>query len=115
MHRLSELRSVQLEISSNCQAGCQECARWKSFGGKQIPNPNIEFGAKGNMPLEMIKETFTRKNLPNFNFIALDGNYGDSLIHPQSLEIIEYLLLNLLLKSSIYARLILLSRLSSVG
>ena len=37
MHRLSELRSVQLEISSNCQAGCQECARWKSFGGRHKP------------------------------------------------------------------------------
>ncbi len=94
MHKLSELKSVQLEISSNCQAGCQECARWKSFGGKQIPNPNIDFGAKGNMPLEMIKETFTRKNLPNFEFIALDGNYGDSLIHPQSLQIMEHLLLD---------------------
>lgn len=93
MHKLSELKSVQLEISSNCQAGCQECARWKSFGGKQIPNPNIDFGAKGNMSLDLIKNTFDRKQLPVFEFIALDGNYGDSLIHPQSLEIMEHLLL----------------------
>jgi hypothetical protein len=94
MHKASELKKVQLEISSNCQAGCMECSRWKMLEGKQIPNPNVKFGAAGNMSFDVIKETFNRQNLPVFEFIALDGNYGDSLIHPQSLEIIEYLLLN---------------------
>ena len=93
MHRANELKEVQLEISSNCQAGCMECSRWKILDGKQIPNPNISFGAAGNMSIDLLKETFDRKILPVFEFIALDGNYGDSLIHPQSLEIIEHLLL----------------------
>lgn len=93
MHKANELKEVQLEISSNCQAGCMECSRWKMLDGKQIPNPNVKFGAAGNMSIDLIKETFDRKILPVFEFIALDGNYGDSLIHPQSLEIIEHLLL----------------------
>jgi hypothetical protein len=93
MHKANELREVQLEISSNCQAGCMECGRWKMHGDKQILNPNIKFGPAGNMKFDLIKEVFDREKLPEFNFIALDGNYGDSLIHPQSLEIMEYLFL----------------------
>ena len=42
MHRANELRGVQLEWSSNCQAGCMECGRWKMHGDKQILNPNIK-------------------------------------------------------------------------
>jgi hypothetical protein len=93
MHPASELRGVQLELSSNCQAGCMECGRWKSWGDKQILNPNLKFGPAGNISADLIKDVFDRKKLPVFDFIALDGNYGDSLIHPQSLEIVEYLLL----------------------
>lgn len=91
MHPESELKSVQLELSSNCQAGCMECGRWKTWGDKQILNPNLKFGNEGNIKVDLIKSVFDRKKLPVFNFIALDGNYGDSLIHPQSLEIMEYL------------------------
>ena len=76
MFKQSALEGVQLEISSNCNAGCMECGRWKTHGDKQILNPNLKFGPAGNMDIDLIKEVFVRKNLPLFYFLSLDGNYG---------------------------------------
>lgn len=84
---INELESVQVEFTSNCNAMCLDCAR--NINGVKL-NPNIEFGEKGNMSFELFKSVFNKETLPNLKKIEIDGNYGDSLIHPQSYEFLEY-------------------------
>lgn len=87
MIKLEDLESIQLEITSNCNAMCLDCAR--NIDGVKL-NPYVEFGKAGNMSFELFKSILNKKTLPNFKKLELDGNFGDSLIHPQSYEFMEY-------------------------
>ena len=83
-----DIKEIMIEITSNCQAMCLDCGR--NLDGVKL-NPNLQFGTAGNMKFETFKSVFNKKVLPNFDKTHFDGNFGDSMIHPESLEFVKYL------------------------
>ena len=73
MIKLQDLESIQLEITSNCNAMCLDCAR--NIDGVKL-NPYVEFGKAGNMSFELFKSILNKKTLPNFKKLELDGKFN---------------------------------------
>ena len=69
------LKAIQIEISSNCNAGCLECARWVNEESKQQLNPKLNFGHKGNFPIELFRNIFQADKLKSLRGLFFDGNY----------------------------------------
>lgn len=78
------IRHVELEISSHCNANCPLCPR-NLFGY----NYNTGYVTK-NLSLSEIKTIFPKKFLNKLEYFTLEGNYGDPLMNPQLLDIIKY-------------------------
>jgi MoaA/NifB/PqqE/SkfB family radical SAM enzyme len=88
MIKTSDIDEIMIEITSNCQAMCLDCGR--NLDGVKL-NPNLKFGTEGNMKFETFKNVFNRSVLPNIGKIHFDGNFGDSLIHPESMKFVKYI------------------------
>ena len=88
MLKTSDIDDVMVEITSNCNAMCLDCGR--NLDGVNL-NPNLKFGTAGNMKLETFKSVFNKEVLPNLTKVQFDGNFGDSMIHPDSLQFVEHL------------------------
>jgi len=84
----SDIKEIMIEITSNCNAMCLDCGR--NLDGVKL-NPHLTFGPNGNMKFETFKSVFNKQTLPNFDKTHFDGNFGDSMIHPDSLEFVKYL------------------------
>lgn len=85
MYDLKDIRSVHLEITSNCQASCPMCAR-NIQGG--IVNPFINVT---EITFEMFKEWFPVDFLKQLDKLYMCGNLGDPIIAKDTLEIFSYL------------------------
>ena len=88
MLKTTQIDEIMVEITSNCQAMCLDCGR--NIDGVKL-NPHLTFGPNGNMKFETFKSVFNKEVLPNFKKIEFDGNFGDSMIHPDSLEFVRYI------------------------
>ena len=80
---ISAIRSVNVEISTKCNAACPLCPR--NYNG---------YGVRDNFPLrDMTADEFKRiiEQMPNINFVSLCGNYGDPAISKHVIEILDYL------------------------
>ncbi len=87
MLQTADIDDVMVEITSNCNAMCLDCGR--NLDGVNL-NPNLKFGTAGNMKLETFKSVFNKRVLPNLTKVQFDGNFGDSMIHPDSLQFVEH-------------------------
>lgn len=88
-YQISKTNYIMLELTAACNARCPSCARTIHFidqKKKIIGDTNINF--------DVVKKLFSNP-WPNLKEINIDGNYGDSLFHPRSLEILEYIAQNL--------------------
>tara|TARA_E500000178_G_C17038727_1_gene765122 strand:- start:15414 stop:16517 length:1104 start_codon:yes stop_codon:yes gene_type:complete len=85
----NKLNWIQLDITARCQAMCLECAR--NIDGKDV-NPFIGKPHSWDMPLDVIKKAVTPEMLSNnLQKILFNGNFGDPCIHPQFLDICQYI------------------------
>lgn len=85
MLSFSDIRKVEIEISSICNASCPLCPR-NMFGY------DMDLGyAKRNLTLEEIKKILDQNFLSQLECIKFEGNFGDPLANPEILEIIDYL------------------------
>tara|TARA_B100001057_G_C22825098_1_gene941059 strand:- start:195 stop:1298 length:1104 start_codon:yes stop_codon:yes gene_type:complete len=83
-----KLEWIQLDITARCQASCIECSR--NINGKDL-NPFIGKAVSWDMPLDVFKKAVTPSMLKNsLKKLLLNGNFGDPCIHPNFLEICEY-------------------------
>lgn len=88
MNYLSDVKSIQLEISSNCNLKCTGCVRVNQEDYETI-SPLI----KKNVYLDVsvIKTLLDSKYLQNLDYIDFCGSIDDPLMHPDFLEIVEYI------------------------
>jgi len=84
MYSLSSITKLHLEISSLCNAACPECPR--NFHGYPYNNGYVE----RNLTLEDIKKIFPQEFIQQLSEILINGNYGDIVMNPESLVILEY-------------------------
>lgn len=88
MYSLTDIKSIHLEITSNCQAKCPMCAR-NMQGGKL--NPFVELN---EITLEQFKKWFSLSFIKQLNHLYMCGNLGDPIVAKDTLEIFKYLRTN---------------------
>jgi len=84
MLKLSDVRDVHLEISSLCNASCSWCPR--TFWGYPHNGGYPEL----NLTLDNAKKIFTSEFLKQLTSIRINGNFGDIVMNPDGVEIVEY-------------------------
>ena len=84
MFKFSELKSVHVEITNNCQAKCPMCSR-NHRGG--LENPNIKVNDWG---LDDFQKIFNQEVLNQLNGIFFCGNFGDPIINNDLADMCKY-------------------------
>lgn len=74
----------QIEITSYCNAACIQCPRNNNGSGINPYMPLV------HIPLETIKNTFKLEHIKKLRQIFYCGSYGDPIMHPQFLDILQY-------------------------
>ncbi len=75
------VRNVELEITSNCNAACPGCARTLNSDKLKVTS----------FSLEDLKRIFPSKKYIQDKHFKFCGVLGDPLIHPQFVDMVEYL------------------------
>jgi MoaA/NifB/PqqE/SkfB family radical SAM enzyme len=84
MYKLSDIQILHLEISSQCNAECPQCPR--NFYGYPL-----NFGyAEHNMTLTECRRIFPIEFIQQLKELKINGNFGDMVMNPESLDIIKY-------------------------
>ena len=84
MYDIQDIVHLHLEISSKCNAECPLCPR--NFYGYPYNDGYIEH----NMSLSESQHIFQPKFLKQLTAIVISGNFGDAVMNPDTVEIIEY-------------------------
>jgi MoaA/NifB/PqqE/SkfB family radical SAM enzyme len=85
MYHFSDVRHVHLEISSLCNAACPLCPR--NFYGYPYNDGYVEH----NMTLIEAKQIFYPEFVQQLDAMYINGNFGDAVMNPETVDIIEYL------------------------
>ena len=84
MYNYSDIRSIHLEVTQNCQANCPMCDR--NMNGKGI-NPHINLD---ELSLEDCKRIFTPEFMAQLDTMYMCGNLGDPIVARDTLKIFRY-------------------------
>jgi len=84
MYKYEDIRQVHLEVTSYCNASCPQCLR--NFSGGPV-NPELPLS---HLSLHDCKKIFSEPFLKQLRYIFLCGNYGDAMMAPELLDILEY-------------------------
>lgn len=84
VYNIRDICQVHLEISSKCNAECPLCPR--NFYGYPYNDGYIEH----NMSLSEAQHIFQPEFLKQLTKIYINGNFGDAVMNPNTIEIIEY-------------------------
>ena len=83
---------VQMDITARCQASCLECSR--NIDGGPL-NPQIGKSDTWDLSLNIIKKFITPSMLKgNLKNVEFNGNFGDPCIHPNLIDILQYIINN---------------------
>jgi MoaA/NifB/PqqE/SkfB family radical SAM enzyme len=80
----ADIKNVHVELSSLCNARCPLCPR--NLNGYPYNNGYTE----ANLTLESVKKIFTPDLLQQLTSILINGNFGDMVMNPETLDIVEY-------------------------
>lgn len=78
------IRTLQAEITSDCNAACPQCPR-NVFGGRTLPNLPITRWRVKNLP-QMFRNSFVEQ----LEMVYFCGTYGDPMMNPDVLEIVHW-------------------------
>lgn len=84
MYNINSIKTVHLEVTSNCQASCPMCAR--NFQGG-IENPWIKLS---EITLEQFKDWFPISFISQLEKLYMCGNTGDPIVAVDTLSIFQY-------------------------
>lgn len=85
MFKFEDIKALQVEITTRCQASCPMCMR-NVYGGMKNPHLIID-----NWTLDEFKRIVNEEVLEKLIYILLCGQYGDPLINPHLQEICKYI------------------------
>ena len=81
---LDNIKSIEFELTTDCNARCPQCAR-NYFGGYKWPTvPDTK------LDLRWIKDKIPNWVYDRLDYIRLCGTYGDPVAHPDLLRIVEF-------------------------
>lgn len=84
MYSYESIRHLHLEISSRCNAACPLCPR--NFCGYPYNDGYIEH----DMTLAEAQKIFDADFIKQIDHIDINGNFGDIVMNPESIDIVEY-------------------------
>lgn len=84
MYKYNEIKSLHLELSSNCQASCPMCAR--NFHGG-LPNPLLQVA---DIDIELFKKICPDYFIKQLEQISMCGNFGDPILNNDLIDIIKH-------------------------
>jgi len=84
MYQLSQIKTIHLEVTQNCQASCPMCDRNQNGG---ILNPHIDLS---ELTLDDCKKIFKPEFIAQLKTMYMCGNLGDPIIAKDTLEIFRY-------------------------
>ena len=84
MFSLKEVRYLHIEFSTICNARCPLCPR-NLFG-----YPTNHGYEETNFSLALAKKSFTPDFIKQLNHIHINGNFGDFVSNPESIEIVRF-------------------------
>lgn len=96
MLKLSNVKSIQLEISSYCNASCPQCPR-NYFGGETIPTLPLR-----KWTTTEFKKIFTKELLAQLENVYFCGTYGDPLTNSHIVDMCKFLKNNSKIKIGIH-------------
>ena len=85
MYKITDIHTLHLEPTSNCQASCPMCARNLQGG---IPNPFIKVN---EISLDKFKEWIPESFIKQLTRVYMCGNVGEPIIAKDTLEIFKYI------------------------
>ena len=85
MIRYQDIKHVELELSSYCNANCPLCPR-NLFGYTY----NTGYTAK-HLTLAEVKQALGPEFISQLDRVTFEGNYGDPLMNPELLDIVDYI------------------------
>jgi len=85
MIEYKNIRRVHLELSSFCNARCPLCPR--NLYGYPFNNGGY---TESNLTLTDVKKIFDVEFIKQLELININGNFGDFVMNPESLEIVQY-------------------------
>ena len=80
----SDIRDVHLEVSTLCNASCPLCPR--NFRGYPYNDGYPEL----NFSLDHAHRIFTPEFLNQLTSIRINGNYGDAVMNPETVDIVQH-------------------------
>jgi len=86
---ISNLSTVMVEVTSNCNSMCLQCAR--NDKGETV-NPLLPVGPKGILAEKIFKKFFNDKVLQGIKTIQFNGNFGDPILYPNFFNLLDYLI-----------------------
>lgn len=84
MYQLSQIKTIHLEVTQNCQASCPMCDRNQNGGAL---NPHIDLS---ELTLDDCKKIFVPEFVAQLNTMYMCGNLGDPIVARDTLEIFRY-------------------------
>jgi len=84
LYTVKDIREVHLEISSECNAACPKCPR------NLCGYPHNDGYVEHSMTLAEAQHIFPVEFLNHLNKITINGNFGDIVMNPDAVEIVEY-------------------------
>jgi MoaA/NifB/PqqE/SkfB family radical SAM enzyme len=84
IHKFNEITKLHIELSSLCNASCPLCPR--NLFGYEFNDGYVE----RNLTLEDVKKIMPVSFIQQLRTILINGNFGDMLMNPETVEIIEY-------------------------
>jgi MoaA/NifB/PqqE/SkfB family radical SAM enzyme len=84
IYSIDDIRELHLEISSYCNAECPMCPR--NLYGSNYNEGYVEH----NMTLSEAKIIFAPEFISQLQRVLINGNFGDMVMNPETLDIIHY-------------------------
>ena len=80
----SNIKSIEFELTTDCNARCPQCARnyFGSYKWPTVPDTKLD--------LRWIKDKIPYDIYDDLDYIRLCGTYGDPAAHPDVLRIVEF-------------------------
>ena len=82
---LSDIKSLIIELSTHCNSKCPHCPRFDSNGDL---HPDLTLA---HLDINAILDNLELNQLVNLNYVKLEGDKGDPLMHPEIEKIIDIL------------------------
>jgi len=81
--RITDVRSLQLEITSRCNARCAHCARFTEDGSL---HPTLTLD---HWDMTTVIKNLELDQMPNLSFVEIEGDKGDPASHPKLQTLVE--------------------------